>query len=164
MRFCRLFFSVSGRLRPGPFAVAAVLIYVIALAAHLLTLPAVASLAGLWPFAVAQALLIWTWFALHAKRLRDASRGIAPAQGIAAIYALAMALLILVGAFFLDGAAAPGVALPGSVLVLRQLFDMFRASLDPLTILTLIAFSSLVIVPIFSVWAGTRPSQAADTA
>ena len=31
---------------------------------------------GPWLFAAAQALLIWVWYVLHAKRLRDAGRSV----------------------------------------------------------------------------------------
>ena len=37
-----------------------------------------------------QALLIWMWFALHAKRLRDAGRTIGLAVGAAVLYALSV--------------------------------------------------------------------------
>lgn len=164
MHVLHLIFGAAGRLAPGCFAAAVVAVYVFGLAAQWLTVPAVLSRVGLWPFLLAQALLTWIWFALHAKRLRDAGGGVAAAQAVAVIHALAVALLVLVGAFFLDGVAASGVSLPGSILLLRQLFEMLRTSVDPLTIFALIACSSLVIVPLFSLWAGTRPSQAAQSA
>ncbi len=164
MHLFHLFFAPGGRLGAGCFAGAVILAYALWLAAHLLTVPAVLARAGLWPFVLVQALLIWVWFALHAKRLRDAGRGVGPAQGIAVIYTLAVALLVLVAAFFLDGGAASGASVPASALVLRQLFDTLRTSLDPFIVLALIACASLVIVPIFSVWAAMQPSRAADTA
>ncbi|MEX1083411.1 MAG: hypothetical protein WEC82_03740, partial [Xanthobacteraceae bacterium] len=130
MHILRLFFTAGGRLPSGCFAAAVVLIYALWLAAHLLTAPALLARAGLWPFMLAQPLLIWAWFALHAKRLRDAGRAVAPAQGVAVIYALAVVLLLLVGVYFIDGVAGSAASTPASALVLVQLLNQLRTSLD----------------------------------
>ncbi len=160
MHFFHLIFSGAGRIRPGCFATAVLTVYVFGLAAQLLTVPVVLSRAGLWPFVLAQALLTWIWFVLHAKRLRDASRGTALAQGIAVIHALAVALLILVGAFVLDSVAMPESSTPVSIAVLRQVLTFSRGLSDPLILLGLVACASLLIAPVFSIWAASQPSRA----
>ncbi len=161
MHFFHLIFASAGRIRPGCFAAAILAVYVFGLAAQLLTVPVVLSRAGLWPFVLAQAFLIWIWFALHAKRLSDAGRGPALAQGIAVIHVLAVALLILAGAFVLDSVAALEKSTPVSIAVLRQVLTFSRGLSDPLTLLGLVACASLLIAPIFSIWAASQPSQTA---
>jgi uncharacterized membrane protein YhaH (DUF805 family) len=160
MPILRLFFDAAGRLAPAPFILAVILVYALGLAAQLLTAPGVTSRAGLWPFALAQALLVWVWFALHAKRLRDAGYGINAAQGVAAIYALAVVLLVFVAAFFLEGGGESSAgAMPGARIVLLHLLGLFQGPPDPLTLLALIACLSVLIAPACSIWAATRPSR-----
>ena len=76
----------------------------------------------------AQILLIWIWFALHAKRLRDAGRGIDLPAAIALLYALSVALLVIVAVSFyvafwpvpdrgIQGASALGLILFVSIIV-----------------------------------------------
>lgn len=159
MHILQLFLSPHGRLGAGCFAGAVILAYALSLAGNVLTAPVVLARAGLWPFVLAQAVLIWVWYVLHAKRLRDAGRGIGPVQGVAVIYALALMLLVLVGAFFLDGGAAAGSSTPASLQVLCELFYRAGASLDPFVILALVACLSLVTAPVFSIWAAMQPAQ-----
>ncbi len=162
MHVLHLIVSSTGRIAPGCFAAAVVAVYILGLAAQLLTAPAVLSKLGLWPFGLAQTLLTWIWFALHAKRLRDAGRGIALAQGIAAIHVLAVVLLILLAGFLLDEGAAAGNATPVSLGVLRQLFSLSRGVSDALTFLGFTACASLMLAPVFSLWLGLQPSHAAQ--
>src|SRR5580658_11243115 len=89
-------FSPGGRLKPQPFIYGAVAIYVAGAASHFLTSPDVITHGGLWPFLGAQILLLWLWFTLHAKRLHDAGHGSGMAAGVALLYALSIALLIIV--------------------------------------------------------------------
>jgi uncharacterized membrane protein YhaH (DUF805 family) len=161
MHFLSLVLTSTGHIGPRCFAAAMAAAYGLGLGAQWLTVPEVLSRAGLWPFLLAQALLTWVWFALHAKRLRDAGRGIALAQGIAAIHVLAIALLILVGAFFLDEITVPGTTMPASLTVLRQLLGFVHGLSDPLTILGLIACAALIIPPVFSIWLALQPSRTA---
>ena len=64
----------SGRLLPLPFILRRRGLC-LGVASQWLTVPAVIDRAGLWPFVVAQVVLIWVWYALHAKRLHDGGRG-----------------------------------------------------------------------------------------
>lgn len=161
MHLFHLIFGPAGRIQPGCFISAVLAIYVVGLAVQLLTAPAVLARAGLWPFLLAQAFLTWIWFVLHAKRLRDVGRSIALAEGILIIHVLAVALLILVGAFVLDSVAAPENSSPVSIAVLRHVLTLSRGLSDPLTILGLVACASLTIAPVFSIWSALQPSQTA---
>ena len=86
-----------GRLSPQAFIVLVGLVYPAGAASHALTIPDVITRTGLWPFIAAQVLLIWIWYALHTKRLRDGGRATGLAAAAAILYALAVALMIIVG-------------------------------------------------------------------
>jgi uncharacterized membrane protein YhaH (DUF805 family) len=161
------FLSTSGRLAPRPFAIGAALIYAASLASQALISAPMVARAGFWPFAAAQATLLWGWYALHTKRLRDAERDAAAAAAIAALYALAMVLLLFV-AFFIRLGAHPGEALAGSKL--RWLgplsFGWFGAGEFGwlgliLAAFVIAAFAPALVALAFSIWTGTRPSAAA---
>ena len=70
MESLALFFSGFGRLAPKPFAHAVVAVYVAAFLSQLLISPPVMLRIGLAAFALVQAMAMWAWFCLHAKRLR----------------------------------------------------------------------------------------------
>lgn len=169
-----LLFSVSGRLSVRTFAAVAPLVYVAGAATQLLlTLPVLAG-AGLVPFVLAQALIAWIWFAVHAKRLRDAGRPVAPALGAAVLGLLAAILFVLVLFAFADLAFAAdrdgplhgliGVALvigiAGAVAGLAEQgpFAVLMA------VLAALMAAPLVIAVAVSLWAGTRPAAVADEA
>jgi len=166
-----LFTSPQGRLAPKPFALALFVIYLASTASELLLSGGVAARAGLWPFILFQAALIWAWTALHIKRLRDAGQGPAAAVGVAVVYALAVALIVLVIAFFIaappavqPGDRPPGNAALGLVLVLAIVALLFSPDLGAFTvilkILLLIACLPAVISLLFSLRTGMRPSLA----
>src|SRR5580692_11893212 len=107
MQALSLLFSPNGRLRPQPFIYGALAVYALGAASQLLTRPDVMMRGGLWLFAASQAVLIWIWFALHAKRLRDADRAAGLAAGASLLYALAVVLLLIVAtAFFTTSPSA----------------------------------------------------------
>ena len=110
MQPLRTVFSPSGRLSPQIFIVLIVLVYLAGAVSHALTVPDVITRTGLWPFVAAQALLIWIWYALHAKRLRDGGR----ATGLA-VSIEADGDAIVVAARAMPGFAAPSPAAPPSV-------------------------------------------------
>src|SRR5258708_29798815 len=105
MESLALFFSARGRLAPRAFAAGAAVVYGTAFLSFLLISPPAMLRAGLAPFALVQAIALWCWFCLHAKRLRDADRGTGVAAAIAVLYALAaFRFLLLVAVVTLSGA------------------------------------------------------------
>jgi hypothetical protein len=161
-----LFLSTTGRLTPRPFAIGAVLIYAASLASQALISAPLVARAGFWPFAAVQATLLWGWYALHAKRLRDAEKDIGAAAGIAALYALAMVLLLFVAFFIRLGVHAPE-ALAGSTLRwLGPLSFGFVGSGEfgglglILAAFVIAAFVPALVALAFSIWTGTRPTAA----
>jgi hypothetical protein len=150
----------GGGLAPGHFLAAIGAVYLLGLASQMITAPVMLTRFGVWPFLAMQAVLTAAWTMLHVRRLRHAGRGIAPAQGIAIIHALAIVLLVLVGAFFIDNAPEEGW-MPQSLLLLRQLVTLDRGAGDPLTILGLAACAALLLAPAFSLWAAAQPGRPA---
>src|SRR5215218_3411388 len=168
MESLALFFSGGGRLAPKPFARAVVAVYVAAFLSQLL-IPPVMLRIGLAAFALVQALAMWAWFCLHAKRLRDADRPIGPAVAIVVLYALAMILLLLIIVLVVgitpggDGATAGDET---DVLISSYLVRVLAGDPDPgffayvaAGILALI-FAPMLIAMGFSIWTGTRPRAA----
>jgi uncharacterized membrane protein YhaH (DUF805 family) len=95
MESSALFFSPRGRVGPRAFGYAIVAVYCLSFLSQMLISPPVTVRFGLLPFVALQVLLVWAWLVLHVKRLRDAGYPSGPAIGIAALYALAIVLLVL---------------------------------------------------------------------
>ena len=155
---------------------AIILVYLLGLASHALTAPHWLQRGGLIAFALAQIVLLWSWYALHVKRLRDAGHAPAPAIGVALIYLLALILLLMILAFFMQAAGqsiASGDTLPSSgVLALYLLLFLFGVLGSPgdldmpnlyAALLVLILASPLLIVTGFTLWAATRPSASSHS-
>jgi uncharacterized membrane protein YhaH (DUF805 family) len=170
MQTLRLIFSPSGRLAPQAFIVAAILVYLVGVASHLLTGSSVVSRAGLWPFLFVQVLLIWIWFAIHAKRLHDAGRTAGLAAGVAVLYALSIALLVIVAASFYgplagqlpfedtNAASALGLMLLLSIIAILLGAPHYDLAWLMVAILLLIALVPVVLAFVVTLWAATRPS------
>jgi uncharacterized membrane protein YhaH (DUF805 family) len=168
MQAFSLLFSPNGRLRPQPFIYGAVAVYVLGAASQLLTRPEVMVRGGLWLFATSQALLIWIWFALHAKRLRDAGKATGLAAGVSLLYALSVILLLIVGAAFFDTSANAGLdanttSALGLILLIAIYTTLSGGGAYDLTwvviaILALLAFLPIIAALMLSFFAATRPS------
>jgi uncharacterized membrane protein YhaH (DUF805 family) len=169
MQALRLIFSPSGRLPPQTFILAALIIYLAGAASQLLTGPDVIRRAGLWPFMAAQALLIWLWFALHARRLRDAGRPVGLAAGVSILYALSVALLIIIAASFYiplagqtpdaNTASALGLILFLAIVAMLAGAPHYDLAWLMVAILLLIAVVPVVLAVAVTLWAATRPSE-----
>jgi uncharacterized membrane protein YhaH (DUF805 family) len=163
-----LFFSASGRIARKPFALGVALVYVVSFFSQMLLSPPVLARASVAPFAILQALLTWCWFALHAKRLRDANRNIANALAIAILYALAMILLMLL----IVPLSAPstgqgppegsGANLASFFVVLLLFAALTGQNLDFFFYLALallvLFFTPILLALLFSIRVGLRPS------
>jgi len=166
-----LAFSSSGTLARGPFAIAVIVIYAVGLASQgLLTGPVLVRM-GLWPFALLHAALLWVWFVVHAKRLRDAGHGIGAAVGVAIVNVLSITFLLMVVSFMTTPTAGPGSETGGSVLgtwiVLIFLIEILSGAPHLgwfgviLIILYLIALLPILLAVGFSIWTGTLRSAKA---
>ena len=169
MQPLRFLFSPYGRLTPQAFVWAAVAVYLAGAASHLLTEPEAIARGGLWPFMAAQALLIWIWFAIHAKRLRDAGRGVGLAAGVSLLYGLSVILLIIVAASFYTAlagevpdantASALGLILLVSIVAILLGSPHYDLAWLMVAILLLIAFVPVIVAVVVSLWATTRPRR-----
>ena len=168
-----LLFSRSGRLAPKPFAVAVILIYAASFFSQALLAEPILARAWLWPFALLQAVLIWSWLALHTKRLRDAGQTSGFAIGIAGLYVLALVLLLLVLAMITASETGSsnfllaGQGIVQIILVLYMLGVLAGSSEFGVLGMWLMGLVALLLVPValgigFSIWAGTRPSVPAN--
>jgi uncharacterized membrane protein YhaH (DUF805 family) len=168
MHSLRFVFSPAGRLSPQPFIIAAILVYIAGVASHGLTTPDVIVRAGLWPFLAVQIVLIWIWYALHSKRLRDGGQSTGLAAGVSLLYALSVALLVIVAASFYgalsaDGtdpntASALGLILFVTIIAMLAGAPHYDLSWLIVAILLVLAFMPVALAIGTTVWASTRPS------
>jgi hypothetical protein len=166
------FLSPTGVLRPRAFLAAAIVVYAVGAASHLLTAPRIIAQVGPWPFAAIQALLIWLWFILHSKRLRDAGLGIGLGAGVSVLYALSVILLVIVEASFAatisgqtgDAKAASGLELMLFVSIIALLLNSAHYDLTWVVVAILLAveFIPIVLAAGTTIWAATRPSREAQ--
>ena len=170
MDLLNLFTTTQGRLARRPFWLSLIAIYLAGFAAQALLDGTVRARAGLTPFAVAQAALLWAWLAIHIKRLRDAGQGPAGAIGVAVIYALALLLMLV--AFLTNPNAAPGVEAERSaddvafglmlvIIIFGLLFSPdFGTFMTILKVLIFIACLPALVSLVFSIITGARQSVA----
>lgn len=167
MESLTLFSAASGRIAPRPFALGVIVVYVLSFLSQVLISPPVTARWGVWVFALVQAPLTWAWFALHAKRLRDAGRSVGPALAIAVLYALAIVLLMLLIAPIIGpeaGGPNPRRMSFVDLWVFLLLFAAFtgQGSVDFFYFLAL-GMLALILTPVaialgFSIWTGARPA------
>jgi hypothetical protein len=136
----------------------------------MLSAPAITASFGIWPFVVTQLALLWLWFALTAKRLRNAERSV---LGVAAVVLIALiAILFLAVMLVLQagdtgaGAAAPWV--PASIGTLIHpfvfLFNLVTGPSAAAQDATIAVLSSFTVAPLllmiwYSAWAALQPSE-----
>src|SRR5260370_37797516 len=120
MESLEVFVWGGGGLARRAFAAGAAVVYGTAFLSFLLISPPVMLRVGLAPFVLVQAIALWCWFCLHAKRLRDADRRIGVAAGTPALYAPAVFLLLpflsVLAPFGAGSQYARGVWLPAHPL------------------------------------------------
>jgi uncharacterized membrane protein YhaH (DUF805 family) len=167
-------FSPSGRLAPKPFAIGVVAVYALMFLSPMLLSSPLSARGGIVPYAVAQAVLTWAWYVLHAKRLRDAGRGTGWALAIAILYALSVVLFLLVALGLYDVSAKAGGTIQeqsgalGPLVIFLFFVAMFTG--DPgMSVLfySALAVAVVVYLPflaalVLSIVAGTRPSIPTD--
>jgi uncharacterized membrane protein YhaH (DUF805 family) len=168
-----LLFSTSGRIQPKPFVLGIVLVYALIFASQILLAPPIMARSGVVPFAVAQAALTWAWYALHAKRLRDAGRGSGLALAVAILYGLGVLLFLLLIQFItglaLDGEAKNAGDGLATIVIILFLIALLSGDLGAISFVYYVALTllfvilmPLMIALVFSIWAGTRKSRPAE--
>ena len=169
MQTLRFLFSPTGRLEPRAFVFAAIVVYALGVAAQWLTMPDILLRAGIWPFAVAQALLVWAWYVLHARRLRDAGRPVDLAAGAALLYGLSIVLLLIVTIGYFKpyaGAVDPNATAALNIILLIMVVSALTQSASHdvgvliVTVLMVLALLPVIVAVAVTLWAATRPSGA----
>ena len=166
MQALRFLLSPSGRLAPQPFIAAVLAAYAAGIGAQWLTMQGVLAHAGIWPFAIAQAALIWIWYVLHAQRLHDAGRPADVAAGAAALYALSIVLLLIVAMNFFTpfaGSTEPNAtAALNIVLLIAVVAALTQTSGHDvggliIALCIVLAFLPVIVAIAVTLWAATRP-------
>jgi len=169
MQTLRFLFSPTGRLKPRAFVFAAIVVYALGVAAQWLTMPDILLRAGIWPFAVAQALLVWAWYVLHARRLHDAGRPVDLAAGAALLYGLSIVLLLIVTIGYFKpyaGVVDPNATAALNIILLIMVVSALTQSASHdvgaliVTVLMVLALLPVIVAVAVTLWAATRPSGA----
>jgi len=164
-------FSAAGRIAPKPFALGAIAVYLASFLSQFLLAAPVTARASVIPFLLVQLVVVWFWYALHVRRLRDAGRPTSSVIGLTVLYMLAIVLLLVV-MLAIDAPGQPTgpneTPFAGVLQIFLVVFLIGMILGDPnlgmfgYVVLGVIA---LVMLPIaiaiaFTIWAGTRPSAA----
>jgi uncharacterized membrane protein YhaH (DUF805 family) len=160
----------TGDLEQGPYTRALIGLVIGAILSNMLSAPAITAALGIWPFVVTQLALLWFWFALTAKRLRNAERSVLGVTAVALIAVIAIVLLSVILALqFTDtsaGAAAPWVPASFGTLIYPfvLLFNLIAgppAAAQDVTVAVLSAFTvaPLLLMIWYSAWAALQPSE-----
>jgi hypothetical protein len=163
-------FMTSGDLEQGPYFRSLIALAVGAVLSHLLTAPVVTAQLGLLPFIVTQLALIWWWYALIVKRLRNAERSFLGVTAVAIINLFALLLLsvMLVLQFSDTSVGAAGPYIPASIsLLIYPFVFLFNVLTGPspnpqdlqVALLALAVLAPLVLAIFYSIWAIAQPSE-----
>lgn len=167
--------SPSGDIDQGPYARALIGLLIGAILSNMLSAPAISATFGLWPFVVTQLALLWFWYALTAKRLRNAERSVLGVAAVALIALIAIALLtviLMLQAVDTDPTAA-GPWLPASIggliypfVFLLNLVTGPSANPQDATVAVLAFFTVAPVMLLiwYSAWAALQPSELHATA
>lgn len=174
MSYFDLLFSPKGTIRPQPFAIVVAAIYLLNIIAGSALNGQFVMRAGMWPFLGLQLLLTWIWYVAHAKRLRDAGKGSAVACILAFLYLAGIVVMLNFAAgsaSALTQSTEPSQQESGSLIgvLIAVLFINTLITGDPFLIvgffvllIGLPLIFSLIVV-IYSIVTGARPSLKADT-
>jgi uncharacterized membrane protein YhaH (DUF805 family) len=163
-----LLFSPSGRLSRQAFALAVLSVYAVGMASQWLTAPGIITRGGVWPFALVQVLLIWAWFSLHAKRLRDADRSPGLAASAAILYLFALFLLLFLLEAFSDDATqqASDPNSTSAMTLILFIWVLAILTISPSTdfywlgvLVLVVVFFPIIFAMAVTLWAATRPSM-----
>jgi uncharacterized membrane protein YhaH (DUF805 family) len=165
----------SGTLTQGRFGSALIGLLIGFVLSHMLSAPVVADNIGLFPFVATQIVLVWWWFALMVKRLRDAERSLMAIAAVALLDVIAVVLMtVMLALLVVDlsaGAAAP--YLPASLGLLGYpavfLFNLVTGPPANMQDGTLAVLAAFVLAPLlltlwYTLWAALQPSELHTTA
>lgn len=178
MNWAALFFSRNGTVKPGPFGLAIAAVYVLSFVSFALPTTSRPAILALLLF---QLLMTWCWYVLHAKRLADAGRGMTVALILAVLYVFfASAALYIAyeaipqmpaqqttpGATPVDTPPPNSIAAIIVILLFAYMFNTgnFGIVIWLLALLLLVPLVIGVLIIIYSIVVGVRPSITPDRA
>lgn len=160
----------TGDIEQRPYARALVGLLIGAVLSNMLSAPVVTASFGIWPFVVTQFALLWFWFALTAKRLRNAERSVLGVTAVAVIALIAVVLLAVLLALQASdleaGSAAP--LIPASIGTLIYpfvfVFNLITGLPSNGQDLTIAVLATFTVAPAllmlwYSVWAAMQPAE-----
>ena len=119
-------------------------------------------------------MLVWIWYALHAKRLRDAGKPIGVAVATCLLYVLSVVLLVIIAGAFYGALAGQGTdpntaSALGLILFVSIIAMLSGTPHDSLAwlivaILLVIAYLPIILAVVTTVWAATRPTAEGSAA
>ncbi len=162
-------FSPSGELEQEPYVRSMFALLIGAVLSHLLTAPAVLAQLGILPFVFMQIVIVWWWFCLIVKRLRDAERSILGVTAVALISFIAVLFLAMMLVLQVSDPNAGTLApwLPASIgLLLYPVVFFFNLVTGPaanaqdlhVALLALLIVAPPLLTIAWSVWAAFQPS------
>lgn len=160
----------SGDLEQRPYFRSMFALAIGAVLSHMLTAPYVTSRLGILPFVVIQLALIWWWYALIVKRMRNAERSFLGVTAVAILdlFALLLLSVMLVLQFTDTSVGAAGPYLPASIsLLIYPFVFLFNVLTGPppiaqdlqVAVLALAVLAPLVLTVFYSLWAAVQPSE-----
>ena len=163
-------FIPTGDLEQRPYARALIGLLIGAVLSNMLSAPVVTAAFGIWPFVVTQLVLLWFWFSLTAKRLRNAERSVLGVTAVALIAVIAIVLLaVMLAVQFIDtgaGTAAPWLPASIGILIYPFVFVLnviTGPSANPqdmtIAVLSLFTLAPLLLLIWYSAWAALQPSE-----
>jgi uncharacterized membrane protein YhaH (DUF805 family) len=163
MNAAALFVSMNGTLKPGPFALAAIAIYLFNFAISSVVDGSMLSRIGVAPLFLVQMALTWIWYAIHAKRLRDAGRGTTIALILAVVYAFFVTLwMVLFSVAQTPASSDSGNPIGMLVVILLLAYAFNTGDFGGLAILVvavvLLPFIYALLVFVYSLVTGLRKS------
>ncbi|MET0868786.1 MAG: hypothetical protein ABWY35_11840 [Pseudorhodoplanes sp.] len=162
-------FVPSGDLDQRPYLRSLIALAIGAVLSHMLTAPAVTSRIGILPFVITQLAILWWWYALIMKRMRNAERSFLGVTAVSLIDLFALLLLsVMLLLQFSDtsaGAAAPYLPASISLLIYPFVF-LFNLVTGPaansqdlqVALLALAVVAPVVLTIFYSLWAAAQPS------
>jgi uncharacterized membrane protein YhaH (DUF805 family) len=166
----RSLLSLNDPLARGPFVAAVVTVYILSFLSQMLLAAPITARTGVWPFALAQAVLIWAWYVLHARRLQDTGGATGLASGVACVYSLTIILVLIIVSALTANETSGQAAKDGQTIIafFVVLYMLLLFSADPsLGVFGywLMGFIALMLTPVaiafgFSIWTALRPSVA----
>ena len=160
----------SGELKQGPYVRSMLALVIAAVLSHLLTAPAVTAQLGILPFVIMQIVIVWWWFCLTVKRLRDAERSILGVTAVALISFIAVLFLavMLVVQVSDTTVGIAGPWLPASIgLLIYPFVFLFNLMTGPsansqdlhIALLALLIVAPPLLTIGWSIWAAQQPSE-----